>query len=71
MTVDPHSPLNKRCHCHCPEGGECTLRGDVRHELHICSESFCECHGKIRYAQAKRERLLRATLALEYVTEAK
>lgn len=38
-----------RCNDHCPEGHACTLRADVPHNLHICSNPACACHSAARY----------------------
>ena len=38
-----------RCNAHCPEGHACTLRADVPHKMHICSNPACACHSAARY----------------------
>jgi hypothetical protein len=38
-----------RCNDHCPEGHACTLRADVPHKMHICSNPACACHSAARY----------------------
>lgn len=38
-----------RCDDHCPEGHACTLRADLPHHLHICSNPKCSCHSAERY----------------------
>lgn len=45
----PRTGINGTCNDVCPEGHGCTLRADMPHKLHICSNPHCACHSADRY----------------------
>lgn len=42
-----------RCRCACPGSNDCCLRGDVYHEIHICTLRDCVCHSRARYDEER------------------
>lgn len=42
------------CHEECPGGNRCCLSSDVEHELHVCREPNCVCHGFTRYHEGRK-----------------
>ena len=51
----PNTNYAGPCKAKCPGGHKCCLDKSADHELHVCKNPACECHGRARY-EATRKR---------------
>lgn len=53
MRSKTRSQYDDRCNMRCPGGNRCDCHEGIVHDLCICTDPKCKCHGKERYERTK------------------